>query len=363
VSTLRSFGAHIGASVALALTVSSLVGCSSDGSSSAPTAESVVNAMHDSLLGDIQDLHAAALAMQAASPTPADRGWDATQDQAALDATKAAWKDARTAYEHTEGALAPIFPDIDFSIDARYDDYLATLPQGDTYLFDDMGVTGMHGAERIMYADVIPAKVVTFESSLMGYEPAAFPANAQEASDFKTLLVARIITDAETLETQWTPTKIDLNGAFGGLVALMNEQREKVNKASTGEEESRYSQRTMTDIRDNLEGTKKIYALFSPWLKTKTNAQDPTMDGPTVDAAIEAGFDRLNTLYAQTQGEAIPTPPDTWSSESPSAADLQTPFGQLYSGIQAEVDLSSSTSIVTNMNQAATILGFQVFTE
>ena len=43
----------------------------------------------------------------------------------------------------------------------------------------------------------------------------------------------------------------------------MNEQREKVVKASTAtEEESRYAQRTMADIRDNLAGTKNAYALF-----------------------------------------------------------------------------------------------------
>jgi iron uptake system component EfeO len=205
--------------------------------------------------------------------------------------------------------------------------------------------------------------VITFESTLSGFVPAAFPASAIQSTQFKTLLLGRIITDANTLEQQWTPAKIDLNGAFGGLISLMNEQREKVNKASTGEEESRYSQRTMTDIRDNLEGTKKIYAIFSPWLKTKTNASDPTLDGPTVDAAIEAGFAKLDTLYAQVSGEAIPPPPDTWSSESPSAADLETDFGKLYTGIQAAVAHDAPDSVVYNMNQAATILGFAQFTE
>ncbi|HEX3777526.1 MAG TPA: imelysin family protein [Polyangiaceae bacterium] len=359
----RPIGATFGASLAFALAVSSLIGCSGDKSSNEPNADSVVSAMHDSLLGEIKNLKNAAFAMQAAAPAAADRGWDATQDQAALDATKAAWKDARTAYEHTEGALAPIFPDIDYSIDARYDDYLAELPDGDTDLFDDMGVTGLHGAERILYADVIPEKVVTFESTLTGYEPASFPTTAGQANEFKTLLLNKIITDATTLETQWTPAKIDLNGAFGGLVSLMNEQREKVNKAATGEEESRYSQRTMTDIRDNLAGTKTIYAIFSPWLKTKTNASDPTLDGPTVDAAIQAGFAKLDTLYSQVQGEAIPQPPDSWSSENPSAADLDSDFGKLYSGVQAAVSMDSRDSVVVQMNYAATILGFMQFTE
>jgi iron uptake system component EfeO len=348
------------------LALSSLVGCSSDASSenATPTSASVVKAMHDSLLTDLKSLQAAAQAMQAAAPTPAGRGWDATLDKDAILATKAAWKNARTAYEHTEGALAPIFPDIDYSIDARYDDYLAELPAGDTNLFDDQGVTGLHGSERILYADVIPDNVVTFESTLDGYQPAAFPANASEAADFKNLLMAKMISDANDLETGWDQSNnINLNEAFQGLVSLMNEQREKVNKASTSEEESRYSQRTMTDIRDNLEGTKKIYALFQPYLKTKTNVSDPTLDGPTVDLAIEAGFAKLDALYAQVQGEAIPKPPATWSSESPSAADLDSDFGKLYSGIQAAVAMDSPDSVVVNMNQAATAMGFDQFSE
>ncbi|HEY4106200.1 MAG TPA: imelysin family protein [Polyangiaceae bacterium] len=235
---LRSITASFGAPLAFTFALASLVGCSSNGddSASAPSADSVVSAMHDSLLGDIKDLKTAAIATQAAAPAPADRGWDATEDQAAFEATQAAWKQARTAYEHTEGALAPIFPNIDVLIDARYDDYLAALPQGDTDLFDDQSVTGLHGAERILFADVIPERVVTFESTLVGYEPASFPTTAEQANEFKTLLLNKIIADATTLETQWTPAEIDLNGAFNGLVSLTNEQREKVNNAATGEE-------------------------------------------------------------------------------------------------------------------------------
>jgi iron uptake system component EfeO len=351
--------------MALVLALSSLVGCSSDGSaSSEPTPASVVSAMHDSLLADLKDLQAAATAMQAAAPAPAGRGWDATQDAGAIQATRAAWKKARTAYEHTEGALAPIFPDIDVSIDFRYDDYLAELPDGDPDPFDDQGVIGLHGAERILYADAMPENVVAFESTLTGYQPAAFPATADQAASFKNLLFGKIISDANALEAGWDQSKnINLNEAFQGLVSLMNEQREKVNKASTSEEESRYSRRTMTDIRDNLEGTRKIYALFKPYLRSKTNAANPTLDGPTLDLAIEAGFAKLDQLYARVDGEAIPTPPATWSSESPSAADLDSDFGKLYTGIQAAVSMDSEDSVVVNMNHAATAMGFDQFSE
>src|SRR5262249_44102286 len=158
---------------------------------------------------------------------------------------------ARTAYEHVEGAIAPLFPDIDVSIDARYDDFMTQLAAqgGDADLFDDRGVTGMHAVERIVYADVTPARVVAFERSLPGYVPAAFPATAAEAAEFKTKLCQKLVSDAEELVAQWTPADIDAAIAFQGLISLMNEQREKVQKAASNEEESRYSQRTMADLR------------------------------------------------------------------------------------------------------------------
>ena len=330
------------------------------------TEEGVVNAIRTSISTDIKSLQDATSAMVSAAPSATDRGWDPAQDQAAMDATKAAWKQARTAYEHIEGATAPDFPNIDFSIDARYDDFLSApplTPNGDSDLFDDQGVTGLHAAERILYSDVIPERVVTFESSLMGYKAAAFPSNGDEAAEFKTKLLPKMVADAASLQAGWTPANINLNDAFGGLISLMNEQQEKVNKAATGEEESRYSQRTMTDLRDNLDGTKKIYSLFSAWLKTKTNANDPSLDGPTIDSKIMAGFATLEALYAETQGEAIPTPPDSWSAENPSDADLATDFGKLYSAIHAAVAHDDPNSVVYNMNQAATIFGFNQFSE
>lgn len=363
VLAFHSLPARVGAVLACSCALHTLTACSSDGSQAgSPTSESVVRGMHDSLSNDLQDLKAAALAMQAAAPMAADRGWDAALDRDAISATKAAWQDARTAYEHTEGALAPIFPDLDFSIDARYDDYLAELPQGDPNLFDDMGVTGLHGAERVIYAESIPEKVVTFEASLQGYAPAAFPATAEQASSFKTLLLGKIVRDADQLLSGWSNAQnINLSEAFQGLVSLMNEQREKVNKAATGEEESRYSQRTMVDIRDNLAGTKKIYAIFQPYLRSKTNPSDPTLDGPTVDAAIEAALAKLDALYAQVEGNAIPTPPATWSSEAPSTADLDSDFGRLYSGIRTAVSTDDPDSVVVNMNRAASVMGFEQF--
>lgn len=340
------------------------VGCGS--SSSSDQKSQVAGAMQRSMSADLTALYHAAMELQAAAPTPVGRGWDATADATAIATMKAAWVRARTAYEHVEGATAPIFPDLDVSIDERYDGFLTDLHgAGDADAFDGKGVTGMHAIERILYAgpgDAVPPSVVAFESALPGYRPAAYPASEAEAAELKTGICARLVADSKLLLDQWTPQEIDVSGAFQGLVGLMNEQQEKVNKASTGEEESRYSQHTMADLHANLEGTKKIYALFSAWLTTRPAPATPAgaLSGAAVDASINAGFAQLSAVYAAIPGDAIPTPPATWSAEAPSAADLQSPFGTLYASAHQAVDPTVPGSIVALMNQGAALLDIPV---
>jgi iron uptake system component EfeO len=357
----RAVACHVGFRCALMALV--LGGCSSDTTSDVKTDDQyqteVVTGMHATLATDVQALHQAAIDLQAAAPTPANRGWDASADAPALANLTSAWLRARSSYERIEGALAPIFPDIDAAIDARYEDFLETIgPNGDQDLFDGEGVTGMHAIERILFSSTTPASVISVEKSLRGYKAAAFPATAAEAADFKNALAAKLVDDTELLAQQWRPETLATNigEAFQGLIALMNEQREKVNKAASEEEESRYAQRTMADIRDNLAGTKRVYELFQPWLETKA-------DGADIDAKIETSFADLNTAYAAVTGSAIPAPPATWSSETPSAADLQSPFGKLYVAIQSAVDPNESGSAVEQMNRAAATLGFDEYVE
>jgi iron uptake system component EfeO len=335
--------------------------CSSDdttstGMNDAQYQTQVITGMHEALLSDVNALHDAAVALQAAAPAPTGRGWDASLDESAIKSMTDAWLTARSAYERTEGALAPLFPEVDAEIDARYEDFIEGVPGGDQNLFDDQGVTGMHAIERILFAPQTPAQVVKVESSLEGYRAAAWPATAEEASEFKNQLAARLVTDTQSLADQWQPQVIDLGGSFQGLVSLMNEQREKVNKAASEEEESRYSQRTLEDLRQNLAGTTKIYALFQDWLHNKSG-------GAAIDADIEKSFASLNSTYSDFSGDAIPQPPATWSSERPSAADLDTPFGKLYTAVQNAVDPNISGSAVDGMNQAAVELGFAEFVE
>jgi iron uptake system component EfeO len=366
---MRSLAVSVGALLCVLI----VAACSSDETSNspapAPTATTppvttppsdeeqktkAVQGMHDALLADVQLLASAAVEIQTAAPTPTGRGWDKTLDATAITAMRAAWLKARTAYEHIEGALAPLFPDIDTSIDARYDDFLADLASkgGDPYLFDDQGVTGMHAVERVLFVDVTPARVVTFEKTLAGYVAAALPATEQEAADFKNKLCAKLVTDTKRLLTEWTPAKINVQIAYAGLTALVAEQKEKVQKASTGEEESRYAQRTMSDLRDNLVGTKKVYAIFQPWITSKAS---PAAD---IDKAILAGLASLDTAYKAVNGDAIPEPPATWSAENPSAADLQTPFGKLYTSVLKQSDPAQTDSVVAKLDAAGILLGF-----
>jgi iron uptake system component EfeO len=330
---------------------------SADTGADATFQQDVVKGMHDALLTDVQALHAAAVDLQAAAPAPSGRGWNATQDAAAITAMTNAWLSARTSYERTEGALAPLFPDTDAAIDARYEDFLEGKPNGDQDLFDSEGVTGMHAVERILFANQTPATVIEVESSLPGYRAAAWPATEAEARAFKNELCDQLVKDTKDLADQWQQQQtFDLAGAFNGLISLMNEQREKVNKAASQEEESRYAQRTLADLRDNLAGTKRIYALFQTWLMSKSR-------GAAIDADIEASFASLDATYKSFSGDALPEPSATWSAEKPSAADLQTPFGKLYSAVNQAVDPNVSGSAVDGMNRAASALGFPELVE
>lgn len=335
------------------------LGCGSSDSQS----DTIARAMRQSLQTRLMTLVTASQAIQAAAPMPTGRGWDKDMDAQALMDMKTAWISAREAYEHVEGATAPIYPNLDVSLDERYDGFLATIgPAGDQDLFDDQGVTGMHAIERILYADVTPPSVVTFEMSLPGYVAAAWPSTDAQAAEFKNKLCGKLVADGQALLAGWTPAKIDISSAFGGLIGLVNEQQEKVNLAATGEEESRYSQRTMADLRSNLDGTTTIYALFRDWLKSKPAAGGMS-SGTDIDASIMAGFDGLSTLYMTVPGDAIPQPPATWSAEQPSTTDLQTPFGQLYEKVHQAVDPKMQGSLVVEMNDGATLLGIPIFTE
>ncbi len=336
------------------IAIASLTACGDSTKSDADFQADVVTGMHDSIGTQLAAIITSAQAIQTAAPSHA---WDAAADASAITAMQTAWKATRVAYEQVEGATAPIFPEFDTSMDARYDDFMTLLaPGGDQDLFDNQGVTGMHAIERILYAPTIRQEVIDFEAPLPGYKAAAWPATDAEAVEFKTLLVQKLIDDATTLHTEWVPAAIDIGAAFQGLIGLMNEQKEKVNLAASGEEESRYANVTLFDLRNNLTGTSNVYELFRDWIKSKSGGSDD-------DTMIEAKFTALSALYAASPGDSLPDVPSDWSSDAPTAANLATPFGMMWETVHEDVDPSASGSVVFEMNDVATKLGLMQFIE
>ena len=338
------------AGLSLALAVTGPAACRRADAESRQRGGEVATAMKRLLELRLGEWQTAARDLRQAAPLPADRGWDPERDASALTAMKEAWTRAREAYERVEGAVAPLFPESDLATDARYDHFLTVGgASGDRAPFDGDGVIGMHAIERILWADAIPAVVVEFEQALPGYAPARFPATAAEAAAFRDGLAARLVSDVERLTTDVRPLRPDVAFTYRGVVDLAVEQAEKVNKAASGEEESRYAQTTMRDLRANMIGCSEAYALFRPWV-----ADHPK--GRAADARVMEAFARLKTAYARVPGDAFPRPPETWSSVAPQPADLATPFGALFSVIRREVDPGVSGSLVHALGDVASLL-------
>jgi iron uptake system component EfeO len=283
------------------------------------------------LLTNVKAWREASAELAAAAPVTAGRGWDREADAASIQAMKQAWGKARAAYEVVEGAIAPIFPESDTATDARYDDYLLLLGSpGDPDAFDERGIIGMHGIERILWADTTPKEVIEFEKNIPGYRPALQPATEAEARAFKDKLAAQLVKDIAKLESDLKPLTLDISFAFRGLMDLAAEQLEKVDKASTGREESRYAMSTMRDLRSNREGCLAGYRLFRPWLLAR--------GGEALDARVQAAFDRLKLAYDSIPGDAIPRPPEGWSSIQPKPEHRASDFGKLYFLLKEETD-------------------------
>lgn len=315
----------------------------------------VVGNTYQLLRVQVHALHQAAIDFQDAAPLPPDRGWDAALDDAALVSMRNSWVAMRRAWESAEGVLPKLFPSSDGALDSRYEDLLApstdgAAAPGDPDPFDGSGVIGMHAVERILYAHDTPPAVVDWEATQVpGSMPAVWPATAAEAAAFKTELCQQLVQDTATLVESLKVEAINLAVSFEGLTGLMSAQEEKVNLAADQEEESRYSLRTMDDLRQNLAGTIAIYSEFAEWLATKPG-------GLAINAEVEQALNMLGQIYSAVEGDAIPEPPQHWDSKLPSTADQQTAFGVLYRAVVQAVDPNRTGSAVDAMNQAARAL-------
>jgi iron uptake system component EfeO len=319
----------------------------SDGGASAGE-QAALAAVKTYINGNLTALAQAAVDLQKAAPAPDADGWSNSADKPAVDAMKVQWRKARQAYEHIEGAIAILFPELDVSTDERYDGFVEAAP--DANLFDGEGVTGIHAIERILWAGETRPEVVTFEIGLPNYKPAAFPKTMQEADDFKNKLCQQLITDLATMRDSFAPLALDPAAAYRGVIGSVAEQQEKITKAETGEEESRYANETLADMRFNVEGGQATQQAFAPWLLA-------TPGGAALNDKITAGFKRLSDALGT--GTQLPPVPTTWMAQNPSAADLMTPFGQLYGLLKKEADDKDPASLVSAMNSAADALGIK----
>lgn len=340
----RSTARTVGTSPLLLVACCALTGCVQK--TDADFRTEVTAAMHTAMTQNLADMVQAARELQTAAPL---HGWNVTADAAAIARMRDAWKSMRVAWEQVEGAVSPMFPDLDYSMDSRYEDLLGA--QGDPYLFDGNGVIGMHAIERILFAPMTRPEVVTFERALTGYKPSAYPATDNEAVAFKTQLVQRLIDDAMRLQSSWMPEDVDIATGYQGMVALMNEQQDKVELAASGAEESRYSNITLADLRNNLTGTTQAYDLFRDWIHSKSSAVSS-------DQLVQNQFSSLRNAYASTPGESLPAAPPNWAPSDPTDSD----FGKLWQQVHASVDPNSQGSVVFEMNRIAELLGFTTAT-
>lgn len=152
------------------------------------------------------------------------------------------------------------------------------------------------------------------------------------------------------MRDQFAPLALDPAAAFRGVVGSMQEQFEKVRLAATGEDESRYSQLTLADMRANLAGGRTIYGSFAEWVRSVDG-------GAERDARIAAGFDRVAAAYAAVPGDSLPPVPEGWNPDAPDPSHLATPYGQLWQLLSTEADPAAEGSLVAAMNDAADSIG------
>jgi len=296
----------------------------------------------------LQALHDASLALQEAAPEADEDGWNDSDDAEAVEAMREAWRDARVAYESIEGAIAVLFPNYDASTDERYDGFIEEA--ADENLFDGEGVTGVHAIERILWAEDHPQQVIDFESALPNYLEAAYPQSEEEADDFKNGLAQRLVDDTQAMLEQFEPLALDAPSAFRGVIGSMEEQLEKVALAATGEDESRYAQHTLGDMRANLDGGREIFSAFVPWLEAMP-------DGEQLASDVLAAFDEVQAYYESLSSDAIPQVPEGWNPDQPAAEDLETDYGQLFGNLTQQADPEAEGSLVSLMLIAADDLG------
>jgi iron uptake system component EfeO len=295
-----------------------------------------------SLDATLDDVALQLLDLQAAAP---DGPWAAGEPS--LTTMKTCWSRAHVAYEGVQGALDVLFSDVETTFDTTYTDYLQKNP-GDDDPFDDEQFVGAHAIERILWSADQPQPVIDFEFEFDHYTVARYPATADEAQAFKQKLVRRAIDDIRSIQMALAATTLDEASAYHALAGPLPDQLDKVLIASTPEEESRYSQTTLADLRGNLAGERTALGALTPWIDAA--------GGGALVTKLGARLDAIQMTYDATMGDALPPVPDMFDPNVPTTDQLATPFGQIYGLLQQENDPDHDGSTVALTSQVADLL-------
>lgn len=296
----------------------------------------------------VAELAQACEAICAAAPEPDADGWSIDGDRERVEAMRAAWRRARAAYERIEGAIAILFPETDQAIDGRYEHVVELRRDDDP--FDGAGFVGLHAIERILWSNSIPAPTVTFERALPGYAPPRTPASDIEARIFREGLCARLVRDVREMERALGPVALDHATAWRGIVGSIEEQAEKVLLARTGEDESRYAEHTLADMRANLAGGRAVLEAFAPMFEAHPEAAAQRGE-------IERRLAVIERAYAEIEGEGLPPVPDAFDPDAPCEAHLATPYGRLFALLSSESDPRREGSLAAILRSTGERMG------
>lgn len=313
-----------------------------------PPSERAIREVKSYVDARVAALADAVRAMCEAAPVPDADGWSLERDRAAVETMRREWRRARVEYERVEGAIAILFPHIDQAIDGRYEHEVELRPDRDA--FDEHGFTGMHAVERILFSDRIPPPVVAFERALPSYLEPRTPANEAEARAFRDGLCARLVRDVETMREQLAPLALDAATAWRGIQGSVEEQSEKVLLGATGQDESRYSENTLSDMRANLEGGRAVLAAYDAMIEATPAARARR-------AEIDRRMRELEEAYAAIGTDSLPPVPEGFDPDAPSEAHLATPYGRLFALLSRASDPEAEGSLANVLRSTGEAMG------
>ena len=266
------------------------IGCGTDKSGSQES--QAQSAVKSQITAELVIWYNAAVALRAAAPTPDADGWNDQADAAAVNAMKTQWAGTRDAYERIEGAIAVLFPDYDVSTDERYDGFLSdTGPDND--LFDEHGRhrRPRHrahpvGRPRARRRGRVRSGAARLRRRQLPHQHDSGDRVPRRSGDAPGDRRAGCADDVRAVDARH-------RGGVPRRDRLDQEQVEKTTLAADGEDESRYAQHTLADMRSNLAGGMNTYDAFRDWVRSEAG-------GTALDTDILAGFDRVSALYARS---------------------------------------------------------------